>query len=116
MDKVVAWWTSFVNKMNEQGIPIPMIRANGKATITGTMVVVSFFLCIVPTLMMIATVVAKLAGFFELTKANEDQLMNAFSASIQLLIASLGGYLGRGMQRGSDGKLVVDKSAEPEQK
>ena len=72
------------------------------------MVIVSFFLCIVPTLMMIATVIAKLAGFFELNAANEAQLMNAFSASIQLLIASLGGYLGRGMQRGPDGKVTLN--------
>jgi hypothetical protein len=109
MDKVIAWWKSIVLKMNEQGIPIPMVRVNGAASVTGTMVIVSFFLCMVPSIMMIATVIAKLGGFFEITKANEDQLMNAFSASIQLLIASLGGYLGRGMQRGADGKVILEK-------
>lgn len=109
MDKIVEWWKNLVNMMNEKGIPFPMVRVNGKASVTGTMVVVSFFLCTIPTLLMIATVIAKLGGFFEITKTNQDQLMNAFSSAIQLLIASLGGYLGRGMQRGADGKVIMDK-------
>lgn len=117
MDKLMSWWTQFVTKMNEQSIPVPMARINEKASVTGTMVIISFFLCMVPTLLMIATVIAKLGGFFEITKTNEDQLMNAFSSSIQLLIASLGGYLGRGMQRGPDGKVSVDKEEKtPENK
>lgn len=115
MDKLIEWWKNLVNSMNEKGIPIPMVRVNGKASVTGTMVIVSFFLCTVPTLLMIATVIAKLGGLFEITKANEDQLMNAFSSAIQLLIASLGGYLGRGMQRGSDGKVSIDKSDNKEE-
>lgn len=112
MDKVIEWWKSLVNKMNEQGIPIPMARANGKASITATMVIVSFALCVIPTLLMVGTVLTKLAGVFSLNEANQAQLMNAFSSSIQLYIASLGAYLGRGMQRGPDGKVVVDKSSE----
>ena len=116
MDKVLAWWQSLVNKMNEQGIPVPMARANGKASITATMVMVSFALCVVPTLLMIGTVLTKLAGVFTLTDANQTQLMNAFSSAIQLYIASLGAYLGRGMQRGSDGKVIVEKAPEKEEK
>lgn len=116
MDKVIAWWTQFINKMNEQGIPIPMVRANGKASITATMVIISFLLCVIPTLLMIGTVLTKLAGVFTLNDVNQAQLLNAFSSSIQLLIASLGAYLGRGMQRGPDGKVIVEKSSEPEQK
>ena len=116
MDKILEWWKTVVNKANEQGIPIPMARANGKASITATMVVVSFALCVIPTLLMVGTVLTKLAGVFSLNEANQAQLMNAFSSSIQLYIASLGAYLGRGMQRGPDGKVVVDKSSEPEQK
>lgn len=113
MDKVLEWWKKVVNAMNERGIPVPMARANGKASITATMVMVSFALCVIPTLIMIATVVTRVAGLFTLTEANEAQLMNAFSSSIQLYIASLGAYLGRGMQRGADGKVVMDKPAEP---
>jgi cytochrome c oxidase assembly factor CtaG len=116
MDKVLNWWKSVVNKMNEHGIPVPMARANGKASITATMVMISFALCVIPVLLMIGTVLTKLAGVFTLTEANQAQLMNAFSSSIQLYIASLGAYLGRGMQRGSDGKVIVEKSEESEGK
>jgi hypothetical protein len=115
MEKILEWWKKIVNSANEQGIPIPMARANGKASITATLVVVSFALCVIPTLLMVGTVLTRLAGVFTLTEANEAQLMNAFSSSIQLFIASLGGYLGRGMQRGSDGKVIVDKSDKPEE-
>jgi hypothetical protein len=116
MDKVLAWWQSVVSKMNEQGIPIPMARANGKASITATMVVVSFALCVIPTLLMIGTVMTKLAGVFTLNETNQAQLLNAFSSSIQLYIASLGAYLGRGMQRGPDGKVALDKESVSEEK
>ena len=116
MDKILAWWQSVVNKANEKGIPIPMARANGKASITATMVVISFAMCVIPIILMTGTVITKLAGTFTLNEANQAQLMNAFSSSIQLYIASLGAYLGRGMQRSADGKVVVEKSAEPEQK
>ena len=116
MDKVIAWWTQFVNKMNEQGIPVPMIRANGKASITATLVVISSFLMAVPIIIMVATVITRIGGWFTLNEANQAQLMNAFSAAIQMHIAALGAYLGRGMQRGADGKVIVEKSSEPEQK
>lgn len=117
MDNIIAWWKTLVERMNEKGIPLPMIRTNGKASVTGTMVVVSFALCVIPTLLMIGTVLTKLAGVFTLTDANEAQLMNAFSSAIQLYIASLGAYLGRGMQRGSDGKVIIQQeAAESEEK
>ena len=116
MDKVIEWWKSFVNKMNEQGIPLPMVRVNGKASVTGSLVVVSAFLMAVPIVIMVATVITRIGGWFTLNEANQAQLMNAFSAAIQMHIAALGAYLGRGMQRGADGKLNIDKSSEPEQK
>ena len=112
MAKVIEWWMGFVSKMNAQGVPIPFIRVNGKASLTGTLVVVSGLMMTVPILIMIGTVLTKLTGTFTLNDSNQAQLMNAFSASIQMHIAALGAYLGRGMQRGSDGKLSVDKSAE----
>lgn len=116
MDKVVTWWTQFVNKMNETGIPLPMVRANGKASVTATLVVISSFMMVVPMAIMIGTVITKMAGVFTLTDANSAQLMNSFNAAIQMHIAALGAYLGRGMQRGADGKVIVEKSSEPEQK
>lgn len=116
MDKILEWWKALVEKMNANGIPLPMVRTNGKASVTGTMVVVSFSLCVLPICLMVGTVITKLAGIFTLTEANDAQLMNAFSSAIQLYIASLGAYLGRGMQRGSDGKVIVQQanSATPE--
>lgn len=116
MGKVITWWTGLVNKMNEQGIPLPMVRANGKASITATLVVISSFMMAIPCAIMIATVVTRIGGWFTLNDANQAQLMNAFSAAIQMHIAALGAYLGRGMQRGSDGKVIVEKSSEPEEK
>lgn len=116
MNKLIEWWTNFVNKMNEQGIPLPMVRANGKASVTATLVVISSFMMAVPCAIMIGTVVTRIGGWFTLNEANQAQLMNAFSAAIQMHIAALGAYLGRGMQRGADGKVIVEKSSEPEQK
>ena len=122
MGRLLTWWIQFVNKMNEQGIPIPMIKANGKPTITGTMVVISFALCSLPVLLMVGTVITKLTGIFTLNDANQAQLLNSFNCSIQLLIASLGGYLGRGMQRDDKGKINLlaaeaeAKKIEPEVK
>lgn len=117
MDKLLELWKNFVIKMNDQGIPLPMVRANGKASVTATLVVMSSFLMGTAILIMIGTVLTKLTGVFTITEANETQLMNAFNAALQMHIAALGAYLGRGFQRGPDGKLNVDKSNnETEQK
>jgi hypothetical protein len=116
MQKLIEWWKDVVNKMNEKGIPLPMVRVNGKASVTGSLVVVSAFLMAVPIVIMVATVITRIGGWFTLNEANQAQLMNAFSAAIQMHIAALGAYLGRGMQRGADGKVIVEKSSEPEQK
>ena len=113
MDKLTAWWLQFVNKMNEHGVPVPMARVNGKASVTGSLVIVSAALCALPIVIMVGTVLTKLAGVFTLNEANQAQLINAFSAAIQLHIASLGAYLGRGMQRGSDGKVLIDGEVKP---
>jgi hypothetical protein len=116
MDKVIAWWLQFVNNMNEKGIPVPMARVNGKPSVTGSLVIISAALVALPILIMVATVVTRIGGWFTLNEANQAQLMNAFSAAIQMHIAALGGYLGRGMQRDSTGKVAVDagKPEKPE--
>lgn len=115
MDKVIAWWTSLVNKMNDKGIPLPMVRVNGKASVTGTLVIISSFMMAVPCAIMIATVITRIGGWFTLNEANQAQLMNAFSAAIQMHIAALGAYLGRGMQRGADGKVIMEKEDKKDQ-
>ena len=113
MDKLIIWWKQFVDRMNSQGVPIPMVRSNGKASLTASLVVVSGALMAIPIIIMIATVISKIAGLFTLNDANQAQLMNAFSAAIQMHVAALGAYLGRGMQRGADGKVSIDKGEKP---
>lgn len=118
MDKIVAWWLNLVNSANEKGIPLPMSRdpKTGKGSVTVSMVQVSFLLCVIPTLLMTGTVIAKLAGIFNLTEATSQQLMNAFSTSIQLYIVSYGGYLGRKLQRDSSGKVELSGEKDEESK
>lgn len=113
MDNLVKWWKQFVDRMNSQGVPVPMVRSNGKASLTASLVVVSGALMAVPILIMIGTVISRIGGWFTLNDANQAQLMNAFSAAIQMHVAALGAYLGRGMQRGADGKVSMDKSEKP---
>ena len=73
--------------MNDRGIPIPLLRINGKATFTGTMTAISFATAL-------AGQFGKFAGFLggvDLTQAN------------YLFLICLGAYLGRKMQGGKDG-------------
>lgn len=101
LEQFITKYKEFVANCNQNGIPFPMVRdpKTGKGSITATMVVVSFFLTALPSLIMLATVITKLAGIFTLTDANEAQLMNSFQSAIQLFIASLGAYLGRKFQK-----------------
>lgn len=112
MQKILEWWMQLVNAANENGIPLPMARdpKTGKGSLSVSMVQVSFALCVVPVILMTGTVLAKLTGVFNLNDANSQQLMNAFSASIQLYIVSFGGYLGRKLQR--DPKGAVNMAGE----
>lgn len=56
----------FINSMNSKGIPVPMIRVNGKPSITATMTFLSFNNALMGQL-------GKVAGFLggvDLTQAN----------------------------------------------
>lgn len=95
-------WLIFVSQMNRLGIPIPTVRdpQTGRGSITAALVVFSsgiFGFCI---LFMLATGIAKLAGFFLLTDSSIIQIKTAADYSFQFLLASLGGYLGRHLQKG----------------
>lgn len=71
-----------VNKLNEYGVPLPLIRVDGKPTLTGTMVFLSFNNALLGQ-------IGKLAGFLggiDLTQAN------------YLFGICLAAYLGRKMQ------------------
>lgn len=80
----------FVRKMNEAGIPLPLVRLNGKPTLTGTMTIMSFTTALVGQLGKIT----KLLGEIDLTQAN------------YLFLICLGAYLGNKKIVG-DGKSVT---------
>lgn len=107
-------WIAFVNRMNRLGIPVPTVRdpKTGKGSITAGLLVFSaglFGLCI---MLMLATVVAKTAGAFVLTDTTLAQIKMAADYSFQFLLASIGSYLGRYMQKG-DSLLPADPPSQP---
>lgn len=71
-----------IQKMNESGVPLPMIRVNGKPSFTATLTFISFNTCLIGQS-------GKLAGFF----GGIDQ-----SQCVYLFIICLGAYLGRKLQ------------------
>lgn len=80
--------TTFINKLNASGIPLPLIRLNGKPTFTGTMAFISFNTALLGQI----GKVTKLLGEVDLTQAN------------YLFLICLGAYLGRRFQ--GDGKTA----------
>lgn len=110
-------WIAFINRMNRLGIPVPTVRdpKTGKGSITAALVVFSaglFGLCII---FMLATAVAKWAGAFVLTDATLGQIKMAADYSFQFLLAAIGGYLGRYMQKGPDQPSQGDSPSQPKQ-
>ncbi len=108
-------WIEFINKMNKLGIPVPTVRdpRTGKGSITAALVVFSaglFGFCI---LFMLASTIAKLAGFFSLTEISLAQVKTAADYSFQFLLAALGGYLGRHLQKGESIDHAPPKKDEP---
>lgn len=86
----------FINKMNEKGIPIPMIRVDGKASLSATLTVISFNTWLV-------SVIGKAAGAL----GGMDS-----SACLQMFLATAGLYWGRKFQKDEKGSVTLD----PEQK
>lgn len=108
---LVEYWKVFVEKANSIGVPLPMVRDPkiGKGSITATLVVISSCLCIISIVMMMAVFISKITTFFTLNDTTVNTMKEAFSSSIQLFIVSLGGYLGRKMQKSSD-NITMDRS------
>lgn len=110
-------WTTFVNRMNRLGIPVPTVRdpRTGKGSITAALVVFSaglFGFCI---LFMLASTVGKLAGFFAITDISLAQVKTAADYSFQFLLAAIGSYLGRHLQKGETIEEVLPKADDPDQ-
>jgi len=82
----------FIKKMNEQGIPVPMIRVDGKPSITATFAFISFNTAFFGQL----GKVAKVLGDVDLNAAN------------YLFFGCLFAYLGRRMTA-DKGKIEVEK-------
>lgn len=81
-------WLEIVRGANERGIPLPLIRIDGKPTFSGTLTFISFNIWVI-------SVIGKLAG--SLGGMNPDQCLNMF-------LACAGLYWGRKFQ--GDGKKV----------
>lgn len=88
---------SFVRDLNSKGIPIPLVRLKGQATLTGTMAIMSFTTALLGQLGKIT----QLLGEVDLTQAN------------YLFLICLGAYLGN-KKLSSDGKSVVLEEAKKE--
>lgn len=84
-------WKEFMNKMNQKGVPVPMVRSpdTGIASVSLTLVFVSFNVCI-------AGLIGKWAGFLGGIDVNQ---------SITLFSICAGLYWGRKFQ--SDGKNIT---------
>lgn len=82
----------FIQKMNEQGVPLPMVRIDGKASITATFCFLSFNTALLGQLGKFAGLV----GTVDLTNAN------------YLFLTCLMAYLGRKFQ-GSGTEIKVSK-------
>lgn len=113
--KLKQKWIEFVNRMNKYGVPVPVVRdpRTGKGSITAALVVFSaglFGFCI---LFILASTVAKWAGFFTLTEISLTQIKTAADYSFQFLLAALGGYLGRHLQKGESIDELVEKNPTP---
>jgi len=83
---------AFVNSLNQNGVPLPMVRdpSTGRASMTATLVFLSFNTALLGQMGKIS----KILGDVDLTQAN------------YLFLCCLGAYLGRRMQSDPSKKTV----------
>lgn len=89
-------WKKFVNDMNEKGIPIPLVRVDGKASLSASLVVASFTIWVI-------SIMGKAAGALGGMDSN---------ACFQMFIACGGLYWGRKFQRDEKGNITVESKKE----
>lgn len=89
-------WLEIVRAANERGIPLPMLKIDGKPTFSGTLTFLAFNIWIL-------SVVGKAAG--ALGGMNPDQCLNMF-------LACAGLYWGRKFQQSDAGKGSLDSKVE----
>lgn len=97
MNNLLDVWLRLVTKCNERGIPLAMVRdpKTKIGSVTVTLVVVSAGLCSICILLMLASAIAKLTGWFTLNESTLKQIQSASDASFQFLIAALSAQFGR---------------------
>jgi hypothetical protein len=88
----------FVNRLNQQGVPMPMLRdpKTGAASMTATLVFLSFNTALLGQLGKITNIL----GSIDLTQAN------------YLFLLSLGAYLGRRFQSDGTKKTITMEKEE----
>lgn len=108
--KLADKWKRFVNDMNEKGIPVPTCRdpKTKVGSVSFTMVCVSFGLMAICTIMAMALVVNKWAGFFNPDAESLNSLKEAFMMAFQMSGLSAGLYWGRKFQRDEKGAVSLD--------
>jgi len=84
-------WLSFVRGMNERGVPLPMVRADSKASLTATFAFLSFNIWVI-------SVIGKAAGALGGMDSGD---------CLQMFIACACLHLGRKMQRDNTGAISV---------
>lgn len=94
MEKLTAWWTKFVNDANEKGIPIFLVRDNGKGSVSLTMLFISFNL----VLLGLIGKYSKMIGDIDVS-----QSLNLFYATSAL-------YFGRKITKDSKGNTVIEST------
>lgn len=90
-------WKSFINNMNERGVPLPMVRADQKASLTATFAFLSFNIWTV-------SIIGKASGAL----GGMDT-----GACLQMFITCACLHLGRKMQRDNSGAVSVSDSDTP---
>lgn len=107
MDKLARYW-------NIRGIPAPTFTdpQTDKGSITVSLVIFSAGLCAFCIGIAISTVISSLTGWF-VADASLEAIKEAFWMSFQMLLASMGMYLGRRIGRAPDGTINVEPEDAP---
>lgn len=93
MEKLKEAWLNLVKNANEKGVPLPLVRAGGQASLSATLVFLSFNTWLI-------SVIGKAAG--ALGGMDPSQCLNMF-------VVCTGLYFGRKFQKGSDGAISVEE-------
>lgn len=90
-------WKKFIVDMNEKGVPLPMVRENGKSSMSATLVFLSFNVWLI-------SIVGKAAGAL----GGVDS-----GAALQMFMVCAGLYFGRKLGN-KDGKTTVGEMKKDE--